>query len=262
MGLLALATALARNHRLVSFCILWFFVHLAVESSVVSLEMAFEHRLYLPMVGCALLASSLLFSRSPRRPSWAVAFALCIVAALGAATYTRNETWRDGVTLWSDVLAKNPRSHRGHYNLGVQLEALGRIDEAARHYTEAIRIAPRFEQAHNNLGMALAGKGSVREAIRHYRAALEVDPEFAKAHNNLAMALSGQGRFDEAERHYAEALRLVPGYAKAHNNLGVTLARQGRLEEARHQFAEALRIEPDYLEARKNLEQASRLLTR
>ncbi len=262
MGLLALAIALARNHRLVSFCILWFFVHLAVESSVVSLEMAFEHRLYLPLVGFALLASWLLFSRSSRKQSWAVGIAACVVAALGAATYVRNETWRDGVTLWSDVLAKNPRSHRGHYNLGVQLEARGRIDEAARHYTEAIRIAPRFAEAHNNLGMAMAGKGRGGEAIRHYSAALEIDPEFAKAHNNLGMALSGQGRFDEAERHYAEALRLVPDYAKAHNNLGVTLARQGRIEEAYRQFAEALRVEPDYPEARKNLEQASRLMTR
>jgi Flp pilus assembly protein TadD len=262
MGLLALAIALARNHRLVSFCMLWFFVHLAVESSVVSLEMAFEHRLYLPLVGIALLASWLLFSRSSRKQSWAVGIAVCVVAALGAATYVRNETWRDGVTLWSDVLAKNPRSHRGHYNLGVQLEARGRIDEAARHYTEAIHIAPGFAEAHNNLGMAMAGEGKVGEAIHHYSAALEIDPEFAKAHNNLGMALSRQGRFDEAELHYAEALRLAPDYAKAHNNLGVTLARQGRLEEASRQFAEALRLEPDYPEARKNLEQASRLMTR
>jgi tetratricopeptide (TPR) repeat protein len=262
IGLLALAIALARNHRLVSFCMLWFFVHLAVESSVVSLEMAFEHRLYLPLVGFALFASWLLFSRSSKKQSLAGGIAVCVVAALGAATYVRNETWRDGVTLWSDVLAKNPRSHRGHYNLGVQLEARGRIDEAARHYTEAIRIAPRFAEAHNNLGTALAGKGRGEEAIRHYNAALEIDPEFAKAHNNLGMALSAQGRFDEAEHHYAEALRLVPDYAKAHNNLGVTLARQGRLEEASRQFAEALRVEPDYPEARKNLEQASQLMTR
>jgi len=261
-GLLALAIALARNHRLASFCMLWFFIHLAVESSVVSLEMAFEHRLYLPLVGVALLASWLLFSPSSRKQPWAVGIAVCAVALLGAATHVRNETWRDGVTLWSDVLAKNPRSHRGHYNLGVQLEARGRTEEAARHYSEAIRIAPRFAQAHNNLGMALAGKGRGEEAIRHYNAALEIDPEFAKAHNNLGMALSRQGRFDEAERHYAEALRLVPDYAKAHNNLGVTLARQGRLEEASRQFAEALRLEPDYAEARQNLEQASRLLTR
>jgi tetratricopeptide (TPR) repeat protein len=261
-GLLALAIALARNHRLASFCILWFFIHLAVESSVVSLEMAFEHRLYLPLAGVALLASWLLLSRPSRQQRLAVAVAVCVVAALGAATYARNETWRDGVTLWNDVIAKNPRSHRGHYNLGVQLEARGQIDEAAHHYREALRIAPRFAQAHNNLAMTLAGKGRVEEAIRHYGAALEIDPEFAKAHNNLGMALSGRGRFAEAERHYAEALRLVPDYAKAHNNLGVTLARQGRLEEASRRFAEALRLEPDYAEARKNLEQASRLMKR
>ena len=42
-----MAVYLARRQRLISFCILWFLLNLVIESSVIALEMVFEHRLYL-----------------------------------------------------------------------------------------------------------------------------------------------------------------------------------------------------------------------
>ena len=61
-GSLVLAVCLAPKQRLISFCILWFFIHLVIESSVIGLEIIFEHRLYLPMFGFALLAAYLVFN--------------------------------------------------------------------------------------------------------------------------------------------------------------------------------------------------------
>jgi hypothetical protein len=45
VGLLAVAGVLARRHRLLSFAILWFFGNQVIESSVVCLELVFEHRM-------------------------------------------------------------------------------------------------------------------------------------------------------------------------------------------------------------------------
>jgi protein O-mannosyl-transferase len=45
----------AKKRPLVSFCILWYFGNLAIESSIFPLEMVFEHRLYLPSIGPFLL---------------------------------------------------------------------------------------------------------------------------------------------------------------------------------------------------------------
>ncbi|MBU0988189.1 MAG: hypothetical protein KKH68_13155, partial [Proteobacteria bacterium] len=52
---IGLAIYLARRQRLISFAIFWFFIHLVVESSVIGLEMIYEHRLYFPMFGFALM---------------------------------------------------------------------------------------------------------------------------------------------------------------------------------------------------------------
>ncbi len=57
VGLLGFALASSRRHRVASFAALWFFANLALESSVIPLELMYEHRLYLPMFGFALLWS-------------------------------------------------------------------------------------------------------------------------------------------------------------------------------------------------------------
>src|SRR5665648_1163496 len=66
-GLIGYAVYCARRWRVVSFCILWFFVNLVVESSIIGLEVIFEHRLYLPLFGFALLVSWLFFRFLPER---------------------------------------------------------------------------------------------------------------------------------------------------------------------------------------------------
>ena len=49
----------ARKRPILSFCILWYFGNLVIESSIFPLEMVFEHRLYLPAIGPFILFSLL-----------------------------------------------------------------------------------------------------------------------------------------------------------------------------------------------------------
>ena len=53
-GLMSFAVLLLRRHPIAAFGLLFVVLHLAVESSIVNLEMIFEHRMYLPMAGVAI----------------------------------------------------------------------------------------------------------------------------------------------------------------------------------------------------------------
>jgi len=251
--LFSLAVCLARRKRLVSFCILWFFVNLIVESSIIGLEMIFEHRLYLPMFGFALVLIYLLFDLLHDKRLWAVTVSVVIVVSLGTATYLRNRVWQDDRTLWSDVLSKNPQSARAHLNLGAVLVTQGKVDDAIAHYREALKIKPYYVRTHNNLGIALREQGKLDEAISHYRTALRIRPQYVDAHNNLALVLKDQGNLDEAISHYRRALQIEPYSAEVHNNLGIALREKGKLDEAISHYRKALALDPDLTDAHHNL---------
>ena len=209
-GLIGLAIYLARRQRLISFCILWFIINLVIESSVIGLEMIYEHRLYLPMFGFALVVSCLLFHFLSKRRLWAIVVSAVIILSLCTGTYARNRVWRDSITLWSDVLSKSPQNHRAHLNLGNVLLEQERLTEAVSHFSAALRIKPGYAATHYNLGDALDKQGKLKEAIRHYSEAIRLKPDYAKAHYNLGIALQRQGKIKEANIHFSYARRLSP----------------------------------------------------
>jgi hypothetical protein len=56
-GLMGYSFWVAKRRPLLSFCILWYFGNLVIESSILPIEMVYEHRLYLPSIGPFILFS-------------------------------------------------------------------------------------------------------------------------------------------------------------------------------------------------------------
>ncbi|MFC1813831.1 tetratricopeptide repeat protein [Thermodesulfobacteriota bacterium] len=252
IGLICLAICTAKKERLFSFSVLWFLGNLVVESSVIALEIIFEHRIYLPSMFVFLMV--IIFAFRYIKPKWLLFTILCGVMVICALwTYKRNHVWQDNLTLWADALSKNPHSYRAHNNFGKALSEQGRSEEAIRHFSEALRIKPDLEKAHNNMGNALNKQGRPEEAIDHYLQALRINPDYAKSHYNLGKTLNRQGRTEEAIDHYLQALRINPYYADVYNNMGNILSKQGRTQEAIDHYLQALRIKPDFEEAQNNL---------
>ena len=239
----------------------WFFLILAPTSSVLPiLDLAFEHRMYLPLAAVAagvvmggyVVGRRLVVGRRISRPALqAVSACLLILGSvvLGILTFQRNADYRSELSIWEDTIAKAPHNDRAHYNLGVALAGCQRGDEAIVHYRKALEINPNYAHAHNNLGLALADRGRIEEAIANYRKALESEPNCAIVHFNLGLALAGCGQLDEAIVHYRKALEISPQVAEFHCNLGIALARLGQFDEMTAEYRKALAIDPDYADA-------------
>jgi tetratricopeptide (TPR) repeat protein len=258
LGLIGLAFYMAKKDRLLSFCILWFFGNLVIESSLIGLEIIYEHRTYLPSLLAILLAVTLIH-RFLKHQGVKVAM-LCIVIVLFSHwTYQRNKVWGDDLTLWTDSTKKSPNKARPRINLGVALVDRGRIEEAVDQFSKALEFMPNHAEAHNNLGAALADLGRTREAIKHYSQALKVKPDYADARNNIGVALANIGKVKEAADHFSELLRMSPDDGDVHYNLANALASQGKVGEAIKHYNVALRIRPQDQEIHFNL---GRALTR
>jgi tetratricopeptide (TPR) repeat protein len=169
---------------------------------------------------------------------------------------------QEAIRHYEQALRIKPDYAEAHYNLGLALAQAGKTQEAIGHWEQALRINPDFADPHNNLGIALWLAGRVQEAIGHWAQALRINPDFADPHNNLGFVLAQTGRTQEAIEHYEQALRIKPDYADAHYNLGGALVQVGRVQEAIEHYEQALRIKPDYAEARAKLQLAQQALTK
>jgi len=258
LGVIGFAFYMAKKDRLLSFCILWFFGNLVIESSVIGLEIIYEHRTYLPSLFAVLLVVTLIYR--VLNPQWLRVAMLCIVVVMFSQwTYQRNKVWGDDLTLWADSTKKSPNKARPRVNLGVALTDRGRTEEAVDHFSKALEFMPNHAEAHNNLGAALADLGRTREAIEHYSQALKVKPDYTDARNNIGVALASIGKVKEAANHFSELLRMSPDDGDLHYNLANALASQGKVEEAIKHYNEALLIRPEDQEVHFNL---GRALTR
>jgi tetratricopeptide (TPR) repeat protein len=226
VSLLILSILLARRERLVSFCILWFFGNLIIESSVICLEMVFEHRTYLPSMFLILLFVAMLYRVGKRNTAFISLLLVLASILLGYWTFERNKVWQTSLSLWSDSASKYPNKARPHGNLAVAFTEMGELDLAEEEYQKALTL---------------------------YKQADTLDPSLAIAHNNLASILLQQGRKEEAALHLQEAIRIKPDYVFALVNFGELLREQGLYEKAINEFIKALRIVPENGTVNKNL---------
>jgi tetratricopeptide (TPR) repeat protein len=237
IGSIGLAIFLMKRNRLVSFAILWFFGNMVIESSIIPLELVFEHRLYLPSMGLITLVTALCFSLlKGKRDNWIAGLSILLILLFSYWTYERASVWRGSFSLWKDAAQKSPHKSRPHHGLGLAYDDKGMLDEAIFEYKKALTIKPNDAKAHSNLGAAYDKKGMFDEAIFEYKKALAIKPNYAEVHNNLGLTYENKGMFDEAIFEYKKALTIKPNDAKAHSNLGIVYRKKDRLDEAISEF--------------------------
>ncbi|MGE5215380.1 MAG: tetratricopeptide repeat protein [Chloroflexota bacterium] len=241
--------------RLIAFGIFWFFITLAVESSIIPIaDVIVEHRVYLPSVG-ACIAVALAGAILTRRFSFqtTISILVIVVGVLAALTWNRNAVYADEATLWRDSIAKSPGKPRPQSNLGYVLMARGQLNQAIEHFRTALRLNPAYEPAYNNLGYAFSTMGRADEAIEQFRKVLTLNPTNVDAHYNLGAALAKKGLSDQAVKEYVLALRLKPDDIGARNNLGIEYDKLGLVDEAIVEYQKVLALDPEYVEALYNL---------
>jgi len=153
-----------------------------------------------------------------------------------------------------DQLRKLDMRAAAHLERGVQLEQVGRLDDAITETEEALRLNPELVKAHINLLILYGRMGNWEKAEEHYQAAVKLNPaQFPDAYYNYGIILIEEGKLGEAEEAFRKALAIDPSYHAAHNNLGNVLEREGKLPEAAAEYRKALEGNPGFRRAHFNL---------
>lgn len=234
--------------RLIGFGILWFFITLSVESSIIPIrDVIFEHRLYLPSAGAFLaVAATACRAADSRLFRWLPFLVVISIPVFAFATFQRNLVWQSEVAIGADTANKSPSKPRALTNYGFALIKAGQVDQAFAPLQKALAIDLTNPQAYNHLGSAFLKKNMIEDAIQAFRNVIALSPDYPEAHRNLGAALSAAGRMDEAVVELSEALRLEPNSAAAHFNLGLAHQKKGLWEKAAENYRSAIRLDPKY----------------
>lgn len=160
MAVMSLALVLRRRWPLANLGVFWFFACHSLTSNVIPLELAFEHRNYLALLGPILAGSEILY-RLTRRLHGDAAFTIgaAPVLALFGLCLIQASTWGDPFRLTAALAGRNPASPRANYDLGTRLYQIARGDTSSPQWSLARR---QFELAANLPGAsALADQALV-----------------------------------------------------------------------------------------------------
>ena len=149
-----------------------------------------------------------------------------------------------------DELRKLDLSAAAHLERGVQLEEVGRFEDAIAETEKALELDPLLVKAHVNLLILYGRTGNAEKAKEHYAAVVAMDPEqFPEAYYNYGVLLVKENNFGEAEQAFRKAVTLAPSNEAAHSNLGYLLEHEGKLPEAAVEFRKLIELRPSSRQA-------------
>lgn len=223
LGLLWGALYYRFRYPLLSYAIFFFFINHLIESTIIPLELYFEHRNYIPSIFLYLCLAFLFLSllnywKLNKRRVMVYVFAFLIfffIASEGVATYLRNDYWRSEIALLIDDIEKNPTAIRQKVNLAVRYIREKKYELAKKYLKEAEHIyktnPDRAYKQHVGLLYFNAGVlhhllGNKAKAKRLYLRSLDFVPTSQSAQVNLACLYFIDGNFDTAEKALHNAL--------------------------------------------------------
>jgi tetratricopeptide (TPR) repeat protein len=144
--LLALIAIVLRNKApILAFGILWFFAGHLIESSIVPLEIAHEHRNYLPMAGILFVSFYYLLNSkiTDKLPQTSALLAALLIMMLGFSTHVRAKQWGDLLEHALVEVENHPNSPRAQQQLGRMYFKLYKHEPREEFYQRALKCFER-----------------------------------------------------------------------------------------------------------------------
>jgi tetratricopeptide (TPR) repeat protein len=260
LALIVIGFSQIRKRPLIALAILFFYLNHIVESTIIPLELVFEHRNYLPSFFLFLPVSAGLVKlfdyfnlRNDAIRHVLAGFIVLLIVVIGSGTYIRNRAWATEVSLWQDAMVKAPNSARPLTNLAWQMAYgpqadPGRYDTALKLYEKAILLQKSRSNINPVILDNMAGiyfkKGQYPKAIDLLEKALVLSPDYTKGRYDLSRILVAAGKWNTAAAHIDYLLLKNDDHEEYLNLKGLILLRQNRFAEAIEYFRKSLSVAP------------------
>ncbi len=212
-----------KKYPLISFAILFYLLNHLIESTIIPLELVYEHRNYLPSL-FLFVPFAFYFKKAigyyKRQNMFMVKILICfivlIVVGFGCGTYIRNFDWRTEKSLWEDAAKKTINSDK-------PIQMLASISEKEKKYNDALAL---YEKA-----LKMSSQQQKQSKIVCY--------------NNMGNIFLKQKKYDKAKQYFDKVLKINPDYNRALYNKTFVLIEEGNLEDALENINYLIKLEKD-----------------
>jgi len=158
---------------------------------------------------------------------------------LGRTKYNENR-FAEAISAFQRCLQLDPQNVKAEDNLGLSLAGLGRNEEAAAAYNQAItwqaQSLAKSPGPYIDLGSLLTDENRPQEAVTFLLRAIEIAPRESRAHELLGKAYTRMEDFSRAQAELEKAIELSPQAPNLHCMLAPVYRKQGLAEKAKTEY--------------------------
>ena len=243
-----------KNRPLLALAILFFYLNHVIESTIIPLELIFEHRNYLPSLFLFLPVAAgfkklLDIYQEKNRVFRSVLLysSVVLIIIVGAGTYIRNMAWVTERSLWEDAMHKAPNSHRPLHNLAwAYYTKTGKYDKAIELYKKSLDLRTNNNVANptamSNLALLYVQKENYRKAIELWQNALELLPDNDVIRHRYVIGLIEMKDWDAALDNLNQLMNRHPAHFDYNYLKGYVLLNQKQYDTALQYFERCLNL--------------------
>ncbi len=168
-------------------------------------------------------------------------------------TYIALRRGLNAIEVYKEMAAEHPTSPAVHYWLGRLYLQSQSLDDAAREFKDATRLAPNDDHGWVSLGHTYARQGHDVEAMAAYQTANKLSPKIASVHAGLGNLYLKRSEYSKAQREFEDALRLDSSLTEARYNLSLIYEKKGQTTKAVKEWQRLLDDDPNESAARERL---------
>lgn len=258
-----------RSKSILVYGILFFFITISMYSNLVkpAVGIIAERFAYIPSLGFCIVLGWLLLkifrvnitTSSEKFPKLNYAFLGIIsvlVLASSAKVFSRNQDWKNLVTLLEKDLEIAPKSVKLNMLLANDLfetatvknlkrkEKDSLLKKSAFYYNQALASYPQHTPAHNNLGVLYNMTGNLQKSQEHFLKASQDENPTAQTFFNLGLSYRASGDNVNAIKSLQKSIALNPKNFEAYFNLMNIYFENGNYSEAMETNLKMFRLFP------------------
>ncbi len=163
-------------------------------------------------------------------------------------TWQQNKTWKNGETLWSNVLKTEKQTTTPWSNRAFYYRDNKQFNKALLDYNKAIEINPSKATLFNSRGKLFFDVGKTTECIKDYDIATKIDPTLTEAWINRGAAHASQGNLQQALADFNKGIETDPTYENGYMQRSLLFNQSQQFDKALADYNAYLKLRPNNAE--------------